>query len=61
MFFFRISLEKQTEKQIGAIKSLKPANRKDKFNKNGSTFKRNLMNDLIRDKLKEVISLKDII
>ena len=61
MFFFRISLEKQTEKQIGAIKSLKPANRKDKFNKNGSIFKRNLMNDLIRDKLKEVISLKDII
>ena len=61
MFFFRISFEKQTEKKIGAIKSPKPANRKDKFNKYGSIFKQNLLNDLIRDKLKEVISLKDII
>ena len=61
MFFFRISFEKQTEKKIGAIKSPKHANRKDKFNKNGSIFKQNLLNDLIRDKLKEVISLKDII
>ena len=57
----RIALEKQTEKQVGALKSLNSSNKKDVLKQVEGIFSQNLMNDLIRVKLKEVINLQDII
>ena len=54
-------LEKQTEKHVGALKSLDTSNKKYKLKKTEGIFPQNLMNDLIRVKLKEIINLKDII
>ena len=42
--------EKQTEKQVGAIKSLDVFNKKDKLKQIDGIFPQNLMNDLICDK-----------
>ena len=52
------AFEKHTEKQVGAIKSLDPSN---KLKHIESIFPQNLMNDLIRPKLKEIVELRDII
>ena len=49
--------EKQTEKQVGALKSLDLYNKKDELKQIDDIFSQNLMNDLIRDKLKEIIKL----
>ena len=50
--------QKQTAKQVGAIKSLDPSN---KLKRTESIFPQNLMNDLIRAKFKEIAELNDII
>ena len=57
------ALEKQTEKQVGALKSLKPFNKKVlyKFIQIHDIFLQNLMNDLIYTKLKEIVNLQDAI
>ena len=52
------AFEKQTEQQVVAIKSLDPSNRLKRIE---GIFPQKLMNDLIRDKLKESIELKDFI
>ena len=57
----RKDFEKQTKKQVGAIKSLDLSNRKDELKQIGGIFPQNLMNDLIRDKVKEIANLQDII
>ena len=54
------SFKKQTEKQVGAKKSLKPSNKKDELKQIESIFWQNLINDLILEKLKK-INLQDII
>ena len=55
------AFEKQTEKQIGAINSLKPSNKKDELKQIKGAFLQNLMNHFVHDKLKEDIDLQDII
>ena len=54
-------MKKETEKKVGAIKSLKPSNKKDELKQIEGIFPQNLMNDLIRDKLKGIVNLQDII
>ena len=51
------AFEKQTEKQVDAIKSVDPSI-KSKLHQ--EIFPQNLMNDLIRAKLKEIVELQDI-
>ena len=51
------AFEKQTEKQVGAIRSLDPSN---KLKRIESIFPQNLMNDLIPAKLKEIVEFQDI-
>ena len=59
------AFEKQTEKQVGALKFLEPFNKKYDLKQIEGIFPQNLMNDLIRDGLKYLlickISLKQII
>ena len=55
------AFEKQTENQVGTIKSLKSFNKKDEWKQIDGVFPENLMNDLIRDKLKKIGNLQDII
>ena len=55
------TFEKQREKQVGALKSLNPSNKKDELNQIEGMFPKNLMNDLIRDKLKEMVNLQHVI
>ena len=52
------TLGKQTEKQVGCLKSLDLSNKKNEIE---SIFPQNLMNDLIRVKLTEFVNLQDII
>ena len=52
------AFEKQTEIQVGAIKSLDLYNKLKRLN---VKFQENLMNDLICAKLKEIVELQDII
>ena len=52
------AFEKQTEKQVDAIKSLNSANTLKQI---GDIFPQKLMNDLIRAKLREIVELGDII
>ena len=52
------ALEKQTEKQVGALKSLKPSNKKNELKESEGIFLQNLINNLIRAKLKEIVSLQ---
>ena len=52
------AIGKQTEKQVGAIKSLDPSN---KLKQIKGIFLQNLMNNLIRYKLKEIVKLQNII
>ena len=51
------AFEKQTEKQVGSIKSLHSYN---KLKQIKSIFLENLMNDLILTTLKEIVELQDI-
>ena len=51
-------LGKQTEKQVNALKSLDPFN---KLKQIEGMFPQNLMNDLIRAKLKGIVELQEII
>ena len=51
------AFEKQTEKQVGAIKSLELSNKKDELKQIEGIFSQNLANDLIRAKLKEIDKL----
>ena len=60
-FLLGKAFEKQTEKQVGAIKSLKPSNKNDELKQIEGTFPQNLMNNLIRDKFKKTVNLQDII
>ena len=53
--------EKQTEKQVGAVNFLDVFYKKDELKQIDGIFPQNLMNDLSRDKLKEIVSLQDII
>ena len=48
-------------KLVGAIKSLKRSNKTDELNQIDDIFPQNLMNDLICDKLKEIVNWQDII
>ena len=55
------AFEKQIEKQVGILKSLDLSNKKSELKKIEGIFPHNLMNDLIRLKLKEIVKLQDII
>ena len=52
------AFEKQSEKQVDAIKSIDPSN---KLKQIPDIFPQNLVNDLILAKLKEIVELQDII
>ena len=52
------AFENQTETQVGAIKSLDTSN---KLKQIEGIFPLNLMNDLIRARLKEIFELQDVI
>ena len=47
---------KQTEKQVGALKSLDLSNKKDELKQIEGIFPQNLMNSFIRVKLKEIVN-----
>ena len=47
------ALEKQTQKQVAALKSLYPSNKENKFRNIEVIFPQNMMNDLIRFNLKK--------
>ena len=55
------AFEKQKEKQADAIKSLDISNKKDELKHIESISPQNLLNDLIRAKLIEIVKLRDII
>ena len=55
------AVEKETEKQIDAINTRDISNKKDEVKQIESIFPLNLMNDLIRANLKELVKLQDII
>ena len=60
MFFLRKSFEKQTEKQVDALKSLKRPNKTDKLRQIDSIFpKKKQLNHLIIDGPKEIIQLQN--
>ena len=54
------SFEKQTEEQVGALKYIDISNKKDELKQIQVIFSKNLMNDLICVKLKEIVKLQDI-
>ena len=55
------TLEKQTEKQVGSLKSLDTFNEKNELKQIEGIFRQNLMNDLIRVKLKQIVNSQYII
>ena len=55
------NFEQQTEKQVGATKSLDLSHKKYKLKQIEGIFPQNLMNNLIRAKLREIVKLQDII
>ena len=55
------ALQKQTEKLVADLTSLNSSNKKDELKQIESILQQNLMNDLIRAKLKEIVSFQDII
>ena len=55
------AFEKQTEKQAGALKFVDLSNKKYELKQIEGIFPQNLMNDLVRTRLKEIINLQDII
>ena len=56
-----ICFEKQIEKQVGTVKSLKRFNKKYYLKQIESIFTQNLVNELFGAKLKEIVNLQDII
>ena len=54
------AFEKQTEKQVGALKYIDISNKKDELKQIQVIFSQNLMNDLTRIKLKEIVKFQDI-
>ena len=55
------TLEKPTEEQVGALKSSDTSNKKNELKQIEDIFLQNLMNDLIRVRLKEIVGLQDVI
>ena len=55
------AFEKQTQKQVDAIKSLDISGKKDELKQIENIFSENLINELIRAKLRKIVNLKDII
>ena len=55
------SFEKQTEKQLDAIKSLEISNKKEELKEIESIFPQNLANNLICAKLREIVKLQNIL
>ena len=55
------ALEKQTEKQVGALNYLDPFNKKDNLKQNEDIFQQNLMKDFIRLTLKEIVNVQGFI
>ena len=58
---FGKSFEKHTAKQVGALKYFDLLNKKDEFKQTEDTFLQNLMDDLIRVKLKEIVKMQNTI
>ena len=54
------AFEKQTEKQVCALKFVDFSNKKYKLKQIEGIFPQDLMNDLVRARLKEIINLQDI-
>ena len=57
----RKALRNQAEKQAGTLKFLDPSNKKDELKQIEDIFPQNLINALIRVRLKEIVNLQDII
>ena len=55
------AFEKQTEKQVRALKFVDFSNKKYKLKQIEGIFPQDLMNDLVCARLKEIINLQDII
>ena len=55
------AFEKQTEKQVGDIKSQDNSKKEDELKQTEGIFPQNVMIDLIRSKLKKIVKLQDII
>ena len=55
------SFEKQTEEQFAVVESLDLSDKKDELKQIEGIYPQNLMNDLIRATLKEIVILHDII
>ena len=53
------ALEKQTKKQVDALKSLKISNKMDELRQIENTFPQNQRNDLILHRLEEIIQLQN--
>ena len=51
------AFEKQTERQVSALKSLDISNKKHKLKQIEGIFPKNFMNDLIRVKLNGIVKL----
>ena len=56
-----ITSEKQIEKQVGVLKSLDISNKKDELKQIEGVFPKDIPNDLIINKLKETIKLKELL
>ena len=54
-------LEKTKKNQVGAVKTLDPSNKEDELKHIKGIFPQNLMNDLIRVKVREIVKLQDFI
>ena len=53
------ALENQTKKQVHVLKSLNLSNKKDELKQTGSIFPKYQLNDLITDKLNEIMQLQN--
>ena len=53
------ALENQTKKQVHVLKSLNLSNKKDELKQTGSIFPKYQLNDLITDKLNEIMQLEN--
>ena len=54
------AFEKQTKKQVGAMKALDISDKKDELKQIESIFPQNLMSNLICVKLKEIVKLQNV-
>ena len=54
-------MKKQTENQVGALKSLDLSSKKGNLKQIECTFAQDLMNDLIRVKLKQIVEMQNVI